>query len=80
MTSTTATKSTLNLDAATLPRDWEEYLLERIFSETFWSACDAFVEENFDELSDAEREKIHTLIQERTQVIIKSPSFEWDAN
>ncbi len=77
---TTTTKPTITLNASTLASEWETYLLDRIFQHEFWSAVDGFVEERFDDMNDSEREKIHTFIQEKTQVIIKSPSFELDTN
>jgi len=77
---TTATKPTLNLNASTLTSAWEQYLLDRIFCEAFWSACDDFCAETFDDLTEAERETIHTFLQEKTQVIIKSKPLEWDNN
>ena len=75
---TTTTKPTITLNASTLTSEWEGYLLDRIMNEAFWTACDDFVSETFADMNDSEREKIQEFIQGRTQVIIKSPSFEWD--
>ena len=77
---TTTTKPTITLNASTLTSEWEDYLLGRIMNEAFWTACDDFVEECFDDMSDDEREKIQEFIQDRTQVIIKSQPLEWDNN
>jgi len=79
-TTTTATKPTLTLNASTLTSDWEDFLLGRIMNEAFWSACEEFVEERFNDMTDGEREKIQEFIQGRTQVLIKSPAFDWNAN
>ncbi len=75
---TTTTKPTITLNASTLTSEWEDYLLGRIMNEAFWTACDDFVEELFDDMTDDEQQKIQEFIQGRTQVIIKSPPFEWD--
>jgi len=77
---TTATKPTITLNASTLTSDWERYLLDCLMNEVFWTACEQFVEERFDDMTDGEREKIQEFIQGKTQVIIKSPCFEWDNN
>jgi len=79
MTTATTTQPTITLNASTLTSEWERYLLDRIMNEdVFWTACEQFVEERFDDMTDDERQKIQEFIQGRTQVIIKSPSFEWD--
>ena len=76
---TTTTQPTITLNASTLTSEWEDYLLGRIMNEdVFWTACEQFVEERFDDMTDDERQKIQEFIQGRTQVIIKSPSFDWD--
>jgi len=81
MTATSATPiKTITLNASTLTSEWEGYLLDRIMNETFWTACEQFVEERFDDMTDGEREKIQEFIQGKTQVIIKSPPFEWTHN
>ena len=76
---TTTTKPTITLNASTLTSEWEGYLLDRIMNEdVFWTACEQFVEECFDDMTDDEQQKIQEFIQGRTQVIIKSAPFEWD--
>ena len=78
MTTEPTAKPTLTLNAASLTNDWETFLLDRIMNEAFWAAADDFVSDRFADMSDDEREKIQEFIQAKTQVIIKSPAFEWD--
>ena len=75
---TTSAKSTVTLNASTLTHDWEDFCLDRLMNEAFWTAVDDFVADRFEDFSDEERERIHDFLSGKTQVIVKSRPIEFN--
>lgn len=56
------------------PQHWQEYLMDRIFNDCFWTAVDDFIFDTTSTLSEEDAEKLHTLLSEQTRISVEPPN------